>query len=878
MFNLEKALATWRRSLEHRRVFQQDDLDELEQHVRDQVQGLMAKGRSEAAAFGKAMQEMGTHGMAEAEYQKVYWGKVRRQHQTRDEILWRLSMLKNYIKIALRNSRRQKGYTFINIVGLSVGLACSFFILLWATHESSYDRFHTQGDQLYQVMRHVELGGQTYTWSSMPMPLADVLEKDFPEVADAERISWPQQYIVTYEGESFREPGHYADSAFFQLFTFPLLQGNPATVLADPTSVAISAGLAERLFGTDWQAGSVLGRALTINHGKDFTIAGVFEDVPDASSLQFEILLPVQEFVDQNEWLYHWGNSSLRIVARLKEGASSAALNEKIAKMIDENHEGANATVFLHPYKDLYLRSNFKEGRLEGGRIEYVRIFLVVAVFLLLIACINFMNLATARSMQRAREIGVRKVVGASRKSLVGQFLGESMLIALLAFGLAALLVIALLPFFNDLTGKAIALGDLDPVFLLVALGLALLTGLLAGSYPALYLSSFDPIGVLRSTLRPRTGAAHLRKALVVFQFTLSILLIVGTLAVYEQVEYIRTKSLGLDRENVIYMPREGALTDQYDAFKQELLARPGIASVTASNQNPLSVGNSTTDPTWEGKDPDDNTLFYIINANHDFVETMNMEVVAGRAFSPAFATDSVGYLINERTAEAMGMDDPIGASLEFWGQKGHVVGVVKDFHMSSLYAAIEPTIVRMAPERASRVFVRAEAGRTEEALASLEAVQQQFNPAYPFRYEFLDAEYEETYRSEVVMGTLANIFALIAMLISCLGLLGLASYTAERRTKEIGIRKVLGASAPHLVLLLSRDFTRLVLVAFLIAAPVAYYLVQNWLDQFAYRVELGFGLFIGAGVAALVVAWLTVSYQSARAALANPVKTLRYE
>jgi putative ABC transport system permease protein len=513
-----------------------------------------------------------------------------------------------------------------------------------------------------------------------------------------------------------------------------------------------------------------------------------------------------------------------------------------------------------------------------GGRIEYVRMFGVVAVFILLIAAINFMNLATARSGQRAREIGVRKAVGASQRSLVGQFLGESVLMAVLALAVALGMVAAGLPAFNALTDKAITFGRLFPGTVLLFVGLALLTGFLAGVYPALYLSSFNAIAVLRSTFKARRSAVGLRKSLVVFQFAMSILLIVGTLTVYRQIDYIRQKNLGLDRENVVSLTLEGGIQQQYDAFRQELLARPGIASVTATSTNPLDVGQSTTDPTWDGKDPESVVLFHIISARHDFIETMKMEMVAGRSFSRAFATDSVGFIVNEAAARAMGMKDPVGQRLAFWSREGQIIGVVKDFHMTSLYAPIEPTIIRLAPNDTWRLFVRTQAGQTEAALASLEAVYKKFNPAYPFAYEFLDASFEQTYRSEMVIGTLARTFAVLAVFIACMGLFGLASFTAEQRTKEVGIRKVMGASVANLVVLLSRDFIVLVLIAFVLTAPVAYYVAVAWLGNFAYHVALDAQVFAVAGVAALLIAWLTVGYQSVRAAVANPVRALRTE
>ena len=787
-------------------------------------------------------------------------------------------MLKNNLKVAFRNLRRSRSYALINVVGLSIGLACSFFILLFVLSEVRYDRFHEHGDRLYRVMRNAHFGDNVYTWSAVPRPLAEELERSYPEVEHAMLLTWQQSPLLTVGDRSVRAEGYYAGPAFFQMFTFPLLEGDPATALSQPDGVVLSETMAQDLFGADWRSAGVLGRMVNVDHRKDFQVTGVAADVPDASSLQFSVLLPVEDYLERNEWTEEWGNSGMEIYVELRPGASAAEVDRKIAGVINAHHEDAHATPFLQPFTDMRLYSDYRDGKLAGGRIEFVRIFAVVAVFLLLIAAINFMNLATARSAQRAREIGVRKTVGAGRLSLVRQFLAESLLMAGFAFVLALGLVVVLLPAFDAMTGATYGVADLDPRFLLGGLAIAVVTGLLAGSYPAFYLSSFNPIAVMRGRSRQSSGTARLRRGLVVFQFALSMLLIVGTLAVYRQVHYIRSVDLGLDRENVAMVALEGPAHDQYEAFRQELLRQPGIEAVSAADQNPLNVGSSTTDPTWEGKAPDDNTLFYVISADYDFLETMGMEVAEGRTFSRAFGSDTANYVINERAAAAMGFEDPVGQTLSFWDNEGQVIGVVEDFHMNALYAPIEPPIIRLDPPRAWQLYVRTKPGQTAEALAGLKAVYAQFNPGYPFEYEFLDANYEQMYRGEMVMGKLANVFAVIAIVIACLGLLGLAAFTAEQRTKEIGVRKVLGASEAGLVTLLSRDFMGLIALALVIATPVAWWAVHRWLDGFTYHAALGAGIFVVAGGVVLVVALLTVGTQALRAATADPVKALRYE
>lgn len=788
-------------------------------------------------------------------------------------------MLKNYLLTTFRNLRRQKGYAFINVLGLAVGLACSFFILHWVMNELSYDRFHEDGERLFRVMRHGYLEENTYTWGSVPKPLADVLAADYPEVENAMLIDGSSQSLIAHAGEVFKREGKYVDAAFFEAFTFPLIRGEASTVLEDPHSIVVSEDLASSLFGADWQTdASVVGEVLHVDNRADFRVTGVFENVPENSSLQFDFVLPMSEYLPRNEWVEDWGNAGLQLYVRLKPGADYQVLNEKIKDVIRENEGFADATPFLHPFTDMRLHSDFRGGELVGGRITYVRVFSAMAVFLLLIACINFMNLATARSAKRAKEVGVRKTIGATQALLIRQFMVESLVTASAAFVLALGLVLALLPAYNSLSDGAMRLGDLDLSFVGMMLGISLLTGLVAGSYPALYLSSFRPIQVLRGSIRQGRSTGSLRKGLVVFQFGLSTLLIVGTFAIHSQVDYIRTVHLGLDRSNLVITRVEGGVAEQYESFRQRLMAMPGIENATTSSQNPLHVGNNTTAPTWEGKSEDNATLFYIINANYDFVETMKMDLAEGRTFSRSFGSDTANVVINESAARAMGMDEPVGQSFSMWGREGQIIGVVKDFSMNSLYEAIEPTIIRLDPPQTHMLFVRSEPGKTTEALASLEAVQDQVNPGYPFEYEFLDDAYEETYRSEMVMGRLANAFAIVAIFVSCLGLFGLSSFAAEQRRKEIGVRKVLGSSVSGLVVLLSKDFTRLVMVAFVLAAPLAYFAVDRWLAKFEQHAEIGPMIFVVAGVATLVLALLSVSYQAIRAAVADPVKSLRYE
>ncbi|MEM7345590.1 MAG: FtsX-like permease family protein, partial [Chloroflexota bacterium] len=632
-----------------------------------------------------------------------------------------------------------------------------------------------------------------------------------------------------------------------------------------------------KLFGEDWQnTTDVIGQQIRVDHRKDFVIRGVVENTPDQSTIQFDVLLSIEDFFASRSWVEHWGNNGFLTYAQLDEEASLALVNEKIEDTIMQYWDAEKVSLFLQPFGDAYLYSKFEGGEIVGGRIEYVRIFSIAGLFLLLIASINFINLATARSLQRTREIGIRKAIGAQKHALFTQFLGESILIAILSAIIAIGCVFLLMPAFNMLAGKQVELGDLDPAFFIAAILITGIVGLLAGGYPALYLSGFNPLQALRNAIRQRPYVANLRKGLIVLQFTLSVLLIVGTLVVYLQIQFIEEMDMGLDRENVIYIAQEGVLIDQYDAIRDELLKRPGISEVTSTTSNPMQIGSSTGDAHWEGKNPNDEHEFYIIGANFHFVELMDMEIIAGRSFSDKFGRDSTGFIVNEKTAALIG-DDVQGKELSFWGQSGPILGVVKNFEMNSIYSPTEPVIIQLDTET-DLLYIKSHPGQTELALSSLEEVTKAFNPDFPFDYGFLDQDFEQTYRSESVLGQLAFVFACIAIFVSCLGLLGLISFTTKQRRKEIGVRKVLGASNVSLVGLLTKEITLLVLAGIGFAFPLSYTLVSRWLSEFEHYINLSPTLFVSTGLLAIAIAWTTVSFQSIKAALENPARTLRHE
>lgn len=789
----------------------------------------------------------------------------------------RIAMWQNFFKMAFRNIKRQKAFTAINVTGLAIGISTCILMLLWIQDEVSYDRFHEKADRIHRVYCNMEWGdGEIATWGNVPQPLVPILESDYPEIEKTVLISAGRGGTFKVEDDWYKETGMYAGKDMFEVFSFELLEGERTTVLEDPYSVVISRNLARKFFGDAWR-GNTLGKTIEVDH-REVKVTGVFEDVPDNSTLQFDFVLSVEEMISRQEWQKYWGNFNFWLYVLLKENTDPAIANNNIQDIVADNHPDSGAELFLHSMKKEYLYSHFENGRSVGGRIMYVRIFSVVALFLLVIVCINFMNLATARSFKRAKEIGIRKVIGATRNTLIGQFMSESMIIVFMSMILVVILVELALPQFNILTGKEIYIDYFSWEYWTLFFGLAIITGLLSGSYPSFFLSSFKIVNVLKGTLKFGGTAVSVRKGLVVFQFTLSILMIVGAMVVHQQVDYIRTKNLGINKEHVIYSYLTGNIIKDLDAYREKLLSHEEIEAVTVAGENPLQVGNSTSDPSWEGKDPDLELFFHVMKSDHNFASAMRVPIIEGRDFSNDYSLDSANLLVNEATVRAMGVEDPIGMEVSFWGQTGRIVGVMKDFHIASLHTPIEPLIITNWPSDAWILYARTKPGMTKGALNALEKEFHAYHKDLPFDYNFLDETYEKTYRSETIMGKLTNYFAIIAIFIACLGLLGLASFTAQQRTREIGIRKVLGASVVNLVGLISGEFTKLVGIAFLIAAPVAWYAMSQWLQEFAYHIDIGPGTFILAGIASIAIAWLTIGFLAIKAARANPIEAIKVE
>ena len=786
-------------------------------------------------------------------------------------------------------------YAAINVLGLALGMTSCLFIFLWVRDEKSVDNFNNHAKNLYAVYQTVSAHGKTdgsystplkiITGQNYPSFLLEDIKAYVPEVkyqayyATGYELPWGHAETFQLGEKKMKLEGSRAGKDFFKMFGFPLIEGNTDNALKDLTGIAISRTMAELFFGTTHNA---MGRTLRYENRQDFTVTAVFENLPVQSTFRFDFLFNWEA----QKKLLAWASNDFQSYVLLADNADSkhtaAVINQYLQPRLDRN-EGVKIQMGLQPFADKYLRSNFVNGRPETGRIEYVRVFSGVAIFILLIACINFMNLATAQSVKRAKEVGLRKVVGSGRAHLIGQFFGESLVFASLAMVVSLLLTVFFLPAFNHFTGKQIALPFTQLSFWLSMVSLVIITGLVAGSYPALYLSSLKPVRILKGVVKFSRSAVWFRKGLTVFQFGLSIFLLVTTIVITRQTNYLQNTNLGYDRENLIYTRVEGELAnkDKYLLFKNRLAGMPGIAMIDRSSEAPHTMDFVVTDAIdWEGKDKNVSVGFKPSSVGIDFIELMNLKIAAGRGFSREIATDSTdAFMVNEEAVKEMGMKDPIGKWVSAWKKKGHIIGILKDFHTQSLREPITPVIIDVKEyENFGVVIARTKPGQTKQALASLSKVYQDINPHYPFVYQFIDEEYKKLYSNELIISKLSVLSATLAITISCMGLLGLVMFSAEQRVKEIGIRKVLGASLSEIISLFSKDFLKLVVIAFIIAAPVGWLGIHHWLQNFAYRVDITWWVFALAGAVSLVMALLTVSFQAIKAAMANPVKSLRSE
>jgi putative ABC transport system permease protein len=787
-------------------------------------------------------------------------------------------MLKNYLKIAWRNLKRNKGYALLNMAGLALGMACALLILLWVYDELSYDKFHKNYPQLYQVYENQTYDGKTFTFSAMPGPFAEHAKNDFPEIKHITRMDWGSHHLVSLGDKHVYEPGYFVDPDFLKMFSFELLQGDSAALLTDPTSLVITDEMARKFFGTE----NALGKTLKVDNDRLMTVKGIVRKPPENSSIKFSWLASYKIYEQRNEWLAFWGNNGIRTYLQLHEQADPALVNKKLYNYIYEKDSSTLAKPFLFSISDWRLRREFEEGKQTGGgRIEYVRLFSTIALLIVIIACINFMNLATARSEQRAREVGVRKVMGAGRGMLIRQFFGESIVMSFAAVLLAALIVYLVLPAFNTLVEKELTFDCTNPVIWAGLPGMALLCGILAGSYPSLYLSSFNPVTVFRGLrIGKNSIIVYVRKGLVVTQFVISIGFIICTIIIYGQIQHVKQRNLGYSKDNVLQAPLRGLMNERFSVIRQDLLATGVVENAAVSNGNAMTTNSSSGDFRWAGKDPTRQVLISMEWVSPEFLSTMKMELAHGRDFYPDAQRDSNRVLINEAFAKLIGRENPVGEILyRDNNEQFEIIGVVKDFIYNDMYKKPDPCVIFCEPRGVNNLMIRLKDNQDiSKATAAIEAVLKKHNPGYPFEFEFLDEEFNQHFKTEMLIGKLSRLFALLTIIISCLGLFGLAAYTAERRTREIGIRKVLGATLSNTVLLLSKDFLLLVALASVIAFPITWWVMHRWLEKYAYRIDIEWWVFVVAGLLAVVIALVTVSFQALKAALMNPVKSLRVE
>jgi putative ABC transport system permease protein len=808
-----------------------------------------------------------------------YWGQILKLIPIfiSNSIYWSAQMIKNYLKVALRNIRRHKGFSFINIAGLAIGLACCLLITIWVLDELSYDKFHENATNLYRVEEDQHYSGRIFYVYVTPYPLGPALKAEIPDIIDATRVVWTGGVLFKYEDNTFFEDnGRAVDPSFLKMFTYPLVKGDKNTALDSPFSAVMSENLAEKYFGKE----DAIGKVITLNNQYEFTVTGVMENVPHNTELQFDFLVPYEILKRTGQTREEdFGSNSIFTFVQLADGTPAEQVNQKIFGFIRTKNPESRTDLRLMPFTKLHLHQYF--GYEKGaGAIQYVYIFSVIAFIVLLIACINFMNLSTARSANRAKEVGLRKVVGAMKGHLVRQFYGESVVYAFIALIIAVGIVLLLLPAFSNLASKELSWSVAGIETILIGLlGITLFTGFVAGSYPAMFLSSFQPARVLKGGLFSGSGGARFRRVLVVVQFALSILLIIGTVVVYQQQNYIKNMRLGWDKEHLVYIPLRADTKKSYNALKQDLIQNPLVLNVTGTSQMPTHIGSNSGGAQWEGKDPELQILIGFNSVDFDFIETLKIEMADGRSFDKEYSSDrSRSWIVNEEVAQLMDKESVIGERFSHVGVDGTIIGVMKNFHYQTLKNKIEPLAIAVDTEDLNYMIVRIPPEQVSTSLGFIENTWKRVIPTYPFEYRFMDERYDMMYRTEQRIGTLLRYFAVLAVFVACLGLFGLASFMAEKRTKEIGIRKVLGASVTQITRLMCREFFLLVIGANVIAWPVAYFVMRTWLESYAYRADLGFFVFLGAMLLALFVAILSVGYQAVRAARANPADSLRYE
>lgn len=790
-------------------------------------------------------------------------------------------MLKHNLLLLYRSALKHKGTFAINLFGLSIGLASALLIFLWVTSELAMDHLHKSEDRMYQVMCNFDYSDNLRTQTGVPDLTARTLKAENPEIEYAVGMipsDWFKNINISVEDKNHKAEIQFAEKDYFNVFSFELIEGTPDQVLENPDAMVITESLASRLFNT---TEGIIGKSVEFQI-MDFQstqkITGIMKDLPKNTTERFEMVVPFAKWLELSEKLgrpVNWDNYGPEAVILLKEGTHLSSLEKKVGKFLERN-TAITSSLWLQPYADQYLYGTYENGQSVGGRISYVWLFSLVAFFLIIMACINFINLSTAKATRKIKEIGIKKTIGANRKQLIIQYLSESIIISTIATILAIVMVQTILPYFSELTAKELFL-SFSPKFLAVLFLTPLLTGLFAGIYPALYLSGFTPSVMFRGMIQRSGGEAQVRKGLVIFQFGLSVSLIIGVLVMNQQIRFIQTQKMGFQKENIIYFNKEGKVATNPSLFLEALKKQQGVLSATTVNSNITSAAenSSSSGLSWPGKDPNSQIEFANTAVNFDFLKTFQIPLAAGRGFSKEFGNENDKVMLNEEAVKVMGLTNPIGTNIDIWGNEYQVIGVTKDFHFDSFHKSISPTFIWIKPDYTQEVMVRISGDQQAATITRLQKFYESFT-GQTLEFKYLDEQLAEAYQSEMRVATLSQYFAGLAVLIACLGLLGLAAFTAERRTKEIGIRKTLGATRSGIVLLLSKDFTKMVLLGIIIATPLSYYAATTWLEGFAYHTKIGVPIFLIAGLIALLIAWITIGFQAIRAASVNPIDSLK--
>ncbi|MEM9919404.1 MAG: ABC transporter permease [Bacteroidota bacterium] len=790
-------------------------------------------------------------------------------------------MFRNYFKIAWRNLLKSRVTGFINIAGLAIGMAVVMMIALWIRDELSYDQYHKNYDRIAQVYINQTFNNETFTGMASSLPAApalrDKLGSDFKRVA---RASWNFQHLLANGENGFLFDGMYAEPDLPDLLSVEYVYESAPNSIEKPNTILLNRSVAQALFGEE----DPIGKVIRFDTRSNLEVAGVFEDIPFSSSFRTtEFLVNWDYYVDSNDWvkrsMENWSNHSFQLFTEIEEHADFASVSAKMRDFEKEHNPAPKPELFLFPMSKWHLYSEFEHGENIGGRIKYVWLFGIIGIFVLILACINFMNLSTARSVNRAKEVGIRKSIGSMRSQLIGQFLSESLIVTFLALAFAITLVQLFLSPFNELADKQLVIPWEYPLFWGLLVGFTFLTGLLAGSYPAFYLSSFEPLQAIKGNLRAGRKSALPRQILVTIQFTVSVALIIGTLVVFKQIQHAKNRPVGYEREGIIQFFHNEELDGKEEVLRAELLETGAVEEVAHSNGPITNIWSNQSGFDWEGKDPDRMVSFGVMGCSPEMGKTVNWQVLEGRDFSREYGADTSSIILNEAAVELIGIDDIMGKTIRFDDRPLQVVGIIRNMVMESPWEPIKPSVFIVSYSWISYMSVRLKVGvPVKDALADVQRVFEKLSPSTPFEFEFVDEKYGEKFEAEERVGELAWVFAFLAIFISCLGLFGLSAYVAEQRTKEIGIRKVLGATVTNLWVMQSRGFIGLVLLSCFIAIPLAWYFLEGWLSDYEYRIELGWGIFIGAAFLALIVTLVTVSYQSLKAAMASPIKSLRTE